>query len=410
MKFQLKYFYLAIFYLLAIIYVVISNNPFINVILLIGLFLLSLYFIIDIQQTIIQDKEKSLSSLEYRLTKTKKQNEETYKKFISLSRTLGSGVFMVDADGIITFSNKDIEDYFGMDLNNKEYTQLKENSSLYQFVYKAFLMEEKIKEQINIDEKTYELISTPIKEHSMFIGCLILVHDITTIKTAQNIQKRFTADVSHELKTPLSSIKGLSEIMLRDEHMTKEHRQEFIQLIYNEAIRMELIVRDLMIISKLDRLDYELELQQEDIVHVVSETLRPFQSKLEEKGLTLKVEVEPCELMYDKLRMSQLISNLIRNAMNYTDKGSITIMGYKNNQEYILKVADTGIGIEEKYLQRIFTRFYRIDKARSRDTGGSGLGLSICKHVILKHGGTIEVESKINVGTTFVVTLPIRKV
>lgn len=404
-----RYMYLVLAYVVVFLYVALVNDSVVTGLMVLGLLVLSLTMMSNIKSMLEQDKEESVLSLKTKLTKTERKSEESYKRFLSLSQTLGSGVFMVDEEGIISFSNKDVENYFEMDLNGKDYNELASIKPLYHFVNTSFLTEERVNEQIKLDENVYDLISTPIFEKDLFVGSLIVVHDITNLKTAQKLQKRFTADVSHELKTPLSAIKGFSEIMLRDEKMSEENRREFVELINTEANRMEIILNDLMIISKLDRLDYELELNEEDIKDVINETANSYKQAVKNKGLELRVEAESCVMAYDKLRIHQLLSNLLRNALNYTDEGSIGIHGYVEEENYIIKVSDTGIGISQKNQERIFTRFYRVDKARSRDTGGSGLGLSISKHVVLKHGGSLSVESEENVGSTFIISLPMKR-
>lgn len=316
---------------------------------------------------------------------------------------------MVTDEGKISFSNKDIENYFGIDLNNRDYKDTVEVKSLYKFINEAYLLEERIRKQIVFEDKYYDLISTPLFDEDMFAGCLILVNDITQIKTAEKYQKRFTADVSHELRTPLAAIKGFSEILLRDESMNPEDRKEFTGLIKKESDRMEIILNDLMIISKMDRLDYEPTLVEYSIKQVIDESVSVLDQKFIQKGLNRTIDVEECRLMIDNIKITQVIINIIKNAINYTDEGFINIRGFVSNNSYIIQISDSGIGIKEKDYDKIFKRFYRVDKARSRDTGGSGLGLSISKNVILKHGGTIEVQSEVNKGSTFTITLPIKK-
>ena len=266
-----------------------------------------------------------------------------------------------------------------------------------------------MRKQIIFHEKVFDLISTPLFEENLFKGALILVHDITLIKNAEKYQKRFTADVSHELRTPLSAIKGFSEILSRDKNISVEERDEFIELIRAESSRMESILSDLLVISKMDRIDYELEFSRLNIKDIVSECLNVLKNSITEKGLKYNVDVQSETLQLDKVKMSQVVLNIIKNAANYTDSGQIDIVGKRDNNEYILSISDTGIGIKEEDFDKIFKRFYRVDKARSRDTGGSGLGLSISKNVVAKHNGSITVLSKINEGTTFTVHLPIEE-
>ena len=356
-----------------------------------------------------QDNKDSLSKLLSKLNKTKRDNEESYKRFVSLTKTLGSGLLAVNEVGIINFTNKDFNQYFDIKSNNKDYNSLVKIKPLYKFINQAYLLEKSLREQIQYLDKYYDLVSTPIFENDLFQGCLILVHDITSLKTAESFQKQFTADVSHELKTPLSTIKGFSEILARDSDMKKEDRVEFITLINKESARMESILSDLLIISKMDRLDYELNIEKINIKDLITENIDSLKHKILNKNLSYNIKVQDCILKVDKNKMGQVILNLFRNSINYTDKGEINIYGNIKGSFYIIRVVDTGIGINKEDYNKIFRRFYRVDGARSRDTGGSGLGLSICKNVVLKHGGTISVNSVRNEGTTFEIVLDIKK-
>ncbi len=401
------YVYLILIYVFVLLYIILENNPITTSILVVVLFIGNVYIVANVRKDLSQDKQASVKSLMNRLDESKKQSEETYKQFLSLSKTLGSGVLMVNEDGIITFSNKDVENYFSFDLNNKDYNTIVDIKPLYQFINKAYLLEETFRQQIVYQDRYYDLISTPLFDEDMFAGCLILIHDISLIKTAEHFQKQFTADVSHELKTPLSVIKGFSEILNRDEVLSEKEQKEFLGLINKESSRMESILNDLLIISKLDRLDYEMDLVKLDIKDVIMENMTLLESRILEKNLTSEINIEPCFLLLDKLKFSQVMINLVSNAINYTDQGFINISGFIEDHQYIIKVTDSGIGINEADYDKIFKRFYRVDKTRSRDTGGSGLGLSISKNVILKHNGTLTVESTLGRGSAFVIALPI---
>ncbi len=408
MKWNRDYVSFAIGYLIVILYIVFVNNPIVNVILVLVLAAIHIMLYNQLRQKYHEDKTSSLSKLQTRLEKTAKQREEIYERFLSLSQSFGSGLLMVDEDGIIQFANSDINAYFGRDFNGLDYNEISEIKDLHGFINQAYLLETILRHQIHYETRYFDLISTPMFEDDMFRGTLILVHDITLLKTAEEYQKRFTADVSHELRTPLSSIKGFSEILARNGNMKDEERQEFIELIQNEANRMELILKDLSQIAQLDRLDYELERTSVDIEELVSECLSILRKPLEDSGLTIDVNVASETLSLDKHKFLQVLINMVKNAISYTDEGSITIIGQRDKKRYVLTIADTGIGIAEEDHKKIFKRFYRVDRARSRDTGGSGLGLSISKNTILKHGGSIDVASKLGEGTTFTITLPLK--
>lgn len=396
-------------YCLAILYAIFFKEIFGTVLFILSLMI---YHVISYKRNndkLHKEKEDSLSKLLSKLDRTKKENEEAYKRFISLTTTLGSGVIMVDEEGVINFANKDIKQYFDIDDNHLEYNSLSRIKPLYKFINKAYLLEVSSREQIQYLNHFYDLVSTPFFEDRLYKGCLIVVHDITTLKTAENFQKQFTADVSHELKTPLSTIKGFSEILSRDMDMNKDERIEFISILNKESKRMETIISDLLVISKMDRLDYELILEKVNIADIILESTNSLSFQIKDKNLKLKTDIEDCELLLDKNKIGQAILNLVKNAVNYTDLGEITVVSKIENKNYVIKITDTGIGISQQEYEKIFKRFYRVDSARSRDTGGSGLGLSICKNVILKHDGTISVDSVENKGTTFEIKLPIRK-
>jgi len=409
LKLNREYFAIVLGYIIVILYIAFVNDAIFNIVLVVILFLIHISIYNRIKNQLSFEKDTSVSKLQNRLAKTKKKQEELNERFMSLSQSFGSGLFMVDQDGKIQYSNIDMNRYFGRDFNGVEYKKIIDINELYQFVNQAYLLEAPIRKQIQFQGSSYDLLSTPIFEESYFTGTLILAHDITLLKNAEEYQKRFTADVSHELKTPLSTIKGFSEILNRDRSMKESERIEFIELIQKESERMEVILKDLTEIAKLDRIDYELSLVTIDIKTVLEESVAVLINQLKSSNLELTVDVASEVMKIDKYKMSQVFINIIKNAISYTDEGSISIKGYTEEDHYKVEISDTGIGIAEENFDKIFKRFYRIDKARSRETGGSGLGLSISKNAVKKHGGTISVSSKINEGTTFTITLPINK-
>jgi two-component system phosphate regulon sensor histidine kinase PhoR len=352
------------------------------------------------------ERDMSVSKLQYRLEKTEKRQVQLSDRFDSLSQSFGSGLLMVDEDGIIQYANYDMTDYFGRDFHQLDYQRLSDIRPLFDFVNESYLLERSHQRQILWQGRSYDLISTPLFNEGLFKGALILAHDITQIKHAQEYQKQFTADVSHELKTPLAAIKGFSEILMRGDDMPEAEQAEFIALIHKESTRMQGLLKDLSEIAKLDRLDFELDRKPTDIESLIQECVAILAKDWKESGLELHIDVEPASLMLDSNKMSQVFINIIKNAISYTDEGHISIHGHHEPGRYKIDITDTGIGIEEADYDKIFKRFYRVDKARSRETGGSGLGLSISKNVVLKHGGSIHVHSTPHQGSTFTIILP----
>ena len=185
------------------------------------------------------------------IKKVERKSDEAYHQFISLSQTLGSGLIMIDEDGIINYANKDVISYFpDIEITDDNYKSFLSIKPLYKFINEAYLIETNLRKQAVYNDKYFDLISTPIFDGGLFKGCLIIIHDITILKNAEKFQKQFTADVSHELKTPLSVIKGFSELIERDTNMEDEQRNEFFSLIKKESERMECILNDLLVISK----------------------------------------------------------------------------------------------------------------------------------------------------------------
>ena len=409
MNLRKDFIYIILAYFTAVILIVIVNNNRFTIFLVLLLLTYHIYSFLEVRDKITKDKIFFERSLISKLNKTKRESEETYRRFTSLSTTLGSGIIIVNDDGIISFSNKDVNDYFGKDYNNKDYNSLVGISQLYKFVNQAYLLEKSMRDQIEYNNHFYDLIATPLIEKKLFRGCIIVVHDITLIKTAENFQKQFTADVSHELKTPLSAIKGFSEILDRDKNISEQDRNEFTNLILKESTRMETILSDLLIISKMDRLDYELEFSSIDIKEVLIESSNTLSREIRKKKLNFNIDAKSCICLLDKNKIGQVMINVLKNAINYTDEGRITIKGYIDLNNYVIEVTDTGIGIKESNYDKVFKRFYRVDSTRSRETGGSGLGLSISKNILKKHSGDISVNSVINKGTTFKINIPIKK-
>ncbi|MBU1019781.1 MAG: HAMP domain-containing histidine kinase [Firmicutes bacterium] len=409
MSVKKEYILIVLYYIAVAFYIIFIHDLVGSVLLILLLMTFHFYTVYKINAKFNQDKVDSVSKLLSKLDKTKKENDETYKRFISLTTILGSGIIMVNEEGIVNFMNKDIQNYFSINFQNEDYNVLVKVKPLYKFINQAYLLEKSLREQIAYSDHYFDLISTPLFENKMFKGCLIIVHDITLLKTAENFQKQFTADVSHELKTPLSTIKGFSEILERDKNIKPSEREEFISLISKESTRMETILSDLLIISKMDRLDYELTLEEVNFTEVVKENVSILKRQLDAKGLKYSENLEPCSMRIDKNKMGQVVLNLVKNAITYTDSGEITVKGEVKGSNYVLFIQDTGIGITQSDIDKIFKRFYRVDTARSRDSGGSGLGLSICKNVVLKHGGNISVESTVAKGTTFTIIIPIKK-
>lgn len=385
---------------------IVLTNPFYEGFILFTWFIVLIGAIKRLLDRFADEKVRHQQTLNYHLDREKKRHDADTLRLKRLVQTLGSGVLLIDPNEIIQIANETFYHTFKLnDLIGQSYHSIKVIEPLYQKINESMTTEHFSRSQVQLDEYVYDLIMTPLLEADTFKGLLVLITDITSLKTAEQFQKQFTADVSHELKTPLSALIGITEI-LKNQEVDKATQKEFVELIHEEATRLELMIKDLLTISKMDRLDYELKKSQTSVKKLVKDATSLLKKPIEEKGLTLSVNVEDDDILVDRNRIHQVLINLIKNAMAYTDEGSITITGSTEQNEYVFTIEDTGIGIAKIHQPFVFKRFYRIDEARGRDSGGSGLGLSITKNVILKHGGSIDVSSEENKGSIFTIRLP----
>ena len=274
----------------------------------------------------------------------------------------------------------------------------------------------KVDELTISDIKTRELIvsvdfSTFEYENGTKTGYIVVIQDITRGAILEKSRREFIANVSHELRTPLTSIKGATETVLSDDEMPESFRHKFLGIVINEADRMTRIVKDLLVLSRLDNRRMTWSPSSFDIHDTLDRMCSALQTEagLHSHKLTYESDIKDKALLYgDRERIEQVVANIIGNAIKYTpDGGKISVYLSKNGKKaYDINVKDTGVGIPEEDIERLFERFYRVDKSRSAQAGGTGLGLSIAKEIIDAHNGEIHVESKEGAGTTVTVTIP----
>ena len=247
------------------------------------------------------------------------------------------------------------------------------------------------------------------------LGSILAVKIITPIdkmvedmKKLETVRRDFVANVSHELKTPLTSIKGFVETLLEGALDDKENNRAFLKIVQDHAGRLDTLVNDLLILSNLESDKIKLEKEGTDLKSKLDKVAGAFKAQLEKKGISFRNDLPPDLIVKaDTHRIEQVFTNLIDNAIKFNKgKGSIKVYGEDSDSGIKVVVEDSGIGIPPKDIPRIFERFYRVDKARSRELGGTGLGLSIVKHIVELHGGIVGVESTEGLGSKFWFTLP----
>jgi two-component system phosphate regulon sensor histidine kinase PhoR len=239
-------------------------------------------------------------------------------------------------------------------------------------------------------------------------GALAVLHDVTRIEAAEKSRRDFVANVSHELRTPLTSIQGYVETLMEEPRPRKKARREFHGIILKNAIRMNRITEDLLALASVESPDYKLTLHPTRASVLIQDAMDSLGGMVADSGVALQLSGAPdAFVLADPDAMNQVFGNLVENAIRYGKAGKRILVGAKlleSEVEFI--VQDFGPGIASEHLTRIFERFYRVDKARSRESGGTGLGLAIVKHIVLAHGGRIWAESELGHGATFHFTLP----
>ncbi len=240
-------------------------------------------------------------------------------------------------------------------------------------------------------------------------GAVAVLHDVTEIERADRTRRDFIANVSHELRTPLTSISGYVETLLEDTLEIPANAREFLATILKNANRMTRLTEDLLALASVESGDYKVKLQPVSAATLVQDAIESLTGMVLDSDVTLE-SAGACStvVLADEDALTQVFGNLIENAMKYGKSGKRVLVGAREMDGYVeFSVQDFGPGIGSEHLNRIFERFYRVDKARSRESGGTGLGLAIAKHIVLAHGGTIRVESELGSGATFLFTLPL---
>ncbi|WP_159430129.1 HAMP domain-containing sensor histidine kinase [Halolactibacillus halophilus] len=255
----------------------------------------------------------------------------------------------------------------------------------------------------------YAMVFSPLVKKDQVIGVVVLLRDVTEEVQLNELRELFVANVSHELRTPISLLQGYSEAIVDGVAETKEDQQELAQVILDESERMGRLVNDLLDLAKIKSGHIELNKEWYPVNEFVKRITGKFAHKARETDVQVESDVEPYigALLFDYDRLEQVFTNLIDNALRYTESGKITVRVSKQTKMITFDVIDTGAGMDAANLPFLFERFYKADKARTRNKTGTGLGLAIAKEMVEAHAGTISVKSEVGQGTTFTITLPI---
>ncbi|MGI6588487.1 MAG: two-component system histidine kinase PnpS [Peptococcia bacterium] len=330
-----------------------------------------------------------------------------------------NGIIAVDQNMRIILLNSLACDLFGLESvtstqgayfiekvrNNEINTMIKETSA------HGFPLSKEINMGFS-DEKIYRVYSSPINSMGSTntkLGVIISIHDITKIKKLEQIRTEFISNVTHELKTPLTSIRGFIETLRNGAINKPEVAEDFLKIIDLEAERLYILINDILQLSEIETMPQDVQIDAYRLKLIVDEVLAIFSETASKKKLTITTEIAAdLVITANRNRIKQMFINLLDNAIKYNvEEGSIKIKAWQTADKLLMTIKDDGIGIGKEHLDRIFERFYRVDKGRSRALGGTGLGLSIVKHIVNLYKGTIEVNSEPGRGTEFIISWPV---
>lgn len=321
-----------------------------------------------------------------------------------LSRVLEStqeAMCVIDQHDTVSLWNEQFRNMFSTFDKGNKYWHIIKNYKVTEMIKKVKSTGRTENAEIEESGKWFSVLVSPIGETG---DTLLSMYNFTEIKNLQIVKKEFVMNVSHELKTPLTAIKGFVETIEDDANDEIKH---FLEIIRRHTDRLIHIVSDLLVLSESESSEYRLDLQKININTFLQKEMRIFERMAAAKGLMIELHAddEPVYAEIDVFAMEQVFTNLVENALKYTEQGNVKVTVRSDFENVFVDVADTGPGIEQEHLERIFERFYVVDKSRTRETGGTGLGLSIVKHIALLHGGSVSVKSTIGQGSIFTVQI-----
>lgn len=333
-------------------------------------------------------------------TQLSRQKEE----LDSIISSIQEGLLVFDKNGKILLTNESFKKIVqSSDIEGKFYWEVVREPHFGELIKRVRDEKRNYTEEVALHDKIFLCSTTFLGTREEIV---VILYDITEMKNIEKIKKDFVVNISHELRTPLTAIKGFVETL---EEEIDEKNRHYVDIIRKHTDRLINIVKDLLTLSELEEKGTTLELEEVHLGNMMERVFKIFDPQMREKKLMRELKVEDALpfIKADSFKLEQAFVNLIDNAVKYTEQGKITLSLKQRDNQVMIEVEDTGIGIPDEHIPRIFERFYVVDKSRSKRLGGTGLGLSIVKHIVHLHNGTIDVKSTPNQGTTFSITLPI---
>ena len=362
----------------------------------------------------VEDLENAFNMMTNQLKQKLSEVNRQKKQIETILLHMTDGIIAFDMEGRIIHINPAAKILLKLDEEDDNFEKIFKKLNIEINIEKIIYLENwtSSEQRKNVADKFVNILFAPFQdENDRPGGVVALIQDITEHVKLDDMRKEFVADVSHELKTPITSIMGYSETLLEGEY-DDETRTKFLNVISSEASRMAKLVTDLLTLSRYDNKKIDSEITEFDLGDLVKKCQEKLKFEIEKKGHNVEcfVTASVPPVVADKYGIERVVLNILSNAIKYTkDNGTIKVyVGFVYNDAYI-KVIDNGIGIPEEDLTRIFERFYRVDKARSRELGGTGLGLSIAKEILTKNRGSIDIKSEVGKGTEVVIRIPTKK-
>ncbi len=338
-----------------------------------------------------------------------KELAERQQEFSTLTENMNEGLVIVNAHGYILSINRRALQIFGLkedDYLQKHILVVNRNLELKQTIENG-LKGQNQELLLDLEGRKYQIMSNPILIAGHARGLVLLLLDVTEKQQQEQMRREFTANVSHELRTPMTAISGYAEIMMQG-LVQPQDMKPFAEKIYKEANRLISLIADIIQLSQLDEGGSQFQMQQVALDMVMEEVEQRLQPLAEKKDVSLTMLAEPVTVQGNRQVLQEILYNLCENAIKYNKpQGTVQMSLQQLDGKAVVTVADTGIGIPVEEQQRVFERFYRVDKSHSRIIGGTGLGLSIVKHGVQMHHGEISMESELGEGTRIVVRLPL---
>jgi two-component system phosphate regulon sensor histidine kinase PhoR len=379
---------------------------------------------------------KNVSNMAQELKSRLEQSEEEKSMIEAILMNMSDGLMLTDSKGRILLSNAAIKNLFGIEssVEGKTVMEILRKAELMEVIDKVVETKETTSREIEVaypKELYVMMTAAPYSVRGELSGVVLVCHDVTRLKQLEDVRKDFVANVSHEIKTPITAIKGFAETLLEGALDDRENAYKFLETIKNHSERLNSLVSDLLTLSRIELGDIKIEKETINLDTVIDSAFETLREKAQSKGLYLRKEISPGlhEIKADRNRLIQILLNLVDNGIKFTDMGGVTVkvqssrFGVRSSEKIVSElktqhseladfdyieicVEDTGVGIPKKHLSRLGERFYRVDKARSRELGGTGLGLAIVKHLVKAHGWEMEIESTPGKGTKVKIIIP----